>query len=106
MAALSFTYPMLLFLLVIPALLIVWVWKCEGKRVVLPFDHGRPRGGRRWAYVINVAESVPPVLLGAVIVVLAGPQQLSEPKTKRVLTNIEFCVDISGSMTTDRKSVV
>jgi Ca-activated chloride channel family protein len=39
------------------------------------------------------------VLLGAVIVVLAGPQQLSEPKTKRVLTNIEFCVDISGSMT-------
>jgi Ca-activated chloride channel family protein len=33
-------------------------------------------------------------------VLLAGPQRLSEPRSRRVLTNIEFCVDISGSMTT------
>jgi Ca-activated chloride channel homolog len=35
-----------------------------------------------------------------VIVVLAGPQRLGEPQSKRVLTNIELCVDVSGSMTT------
>jgi Ca-activated chloride channel homolog len=32
-------------------------------------------------------------------VILAGPQRWDEPKTRRVLTNIEFCVDVSGSMT-------
>ena len=95
----SFTYPAVLFLLPVPALLLVWVWRRAGRRIVLPFDHGRPWAARRWRFVIQVAESIPPLVLAAVIVVLAGPQQLSEPRTKRVLTNIEFCVDISGSMT-------
>jgi len=39
------------------------------------------------------------LLLAVVIVILAGPQRYGEPQSKRVLTNIEFCVDISGSMT-------
>jgi Ca-activated chloride channel family protein len=95
----SFTYPALLFLLVLPALLAMWVWRREGNRIALPFDHGRQRAGRRWHFLIGLAETVPPLLLAAVLVILAGPQQLSEPRTKRALTNIEFCVDISGSMT-------
>ena len=56
--------------------------------------------GRGWAIALLVAESVPALILATVIVLLAGPQQLSAPRTKRVLTNIEFCVDISSSMTT------
>jgi Ca-activated chloride channel family protein len=40
-------------------------------------------------------------LLAVVIVILAGPQRLGEPKSKRVMTNIEFCVDVSGSMTAE-----
>jgi Ca-activated chloride channel family protein len=43
---------------------------------------------------------VPALILAVVIVLLAGPQQLSAPRTKRVLTNIEFCVDVSSSMRT------
>ena len=32
------------------------------------------------------------------LLVLAGPQRWDEPQSKKVLTNIEFCVDVSGSM--------
>lgn len=51
----------------------------------------------RW--IINCAQTLPILLLAVVLLVLAGPRQLSEPQSRRVLTNIEFCVDISGSMT-------
>ena len=95
----NFTYPPVLFLLVVPAALLVWTWRREGRRLVLPFDHGRQTGGGVWRAVINIAECLPALVLAVVIVILAGPQQLSEPKTKRVLTNIEFCVDVSYSMT-------
>ena len=46
-----------------------------------------------------MAESLPALVLAVVIVLLANPQQMSLPRAKRVLTNIEFAVDISGSMT-------
>ncbi len=95
----SFTYPTVLYLLVIPAMLLVWVWRRAGRRVVLPFDHGVQPSGGRLRFFIGLAESLPAMLLAVVIFLLAVPQQLSEPKTKRSLTNIEFCVDISGSMT-------
>ena len=95
----SFSHPSVLFLLVVPALLVVWIWRRETGRIVLPFDHGQQRSGKWLKLPINLAETLPALVLAAAIVILAGPQQLSEPKTKRVLTNIEFCVDISGSMT-------
>ena len=49
---------------------------------------------------MKAGESLPALVLALVILLLAGPQRLSAPKTRRVLTNIEFCVDVSGSMTT------
>jgi Ca-activated chloride channel family protein len=45
-------------------------------------------------------ESVPPLLLAVAILLVAGPQRLGEPRDKRVLSNIELCLDISYSMTT------
>ncbi len=94
----SFAHWYVLFFLVIPAALLVWVWRRQGRHVVLPFDYAPP-GGRGWEFVLKVAESVPALLLAVVLVLLAGPQKLGEPKEKRALTNIEMCVDISGSMT-------
>lgn len=94
-----FAYPSVLFLLCIPALLLYWVWRRHGREVALPWDHRNQRTGRGWGRTINVFESLPPLLLAVVILVLAGPQQIGEPRTKRVMTNIEFCVDVSGSMT-------
>ena len=95
----SFHYPLLLALLVVPLLLLIWVWRRNGTRVVLPLD-GSSKGRIGWAQIfLHLAESIPAFLLMVTIIILAGPQQLGEPKSKRVLTNIEFCVDVSGSMT-------
>jgi Ca-activated chloride channel family protein len=95
----SFSHPAVLFLLLVPAALLVWVWRREDRRLVLPFDHGRACSGRAWRVVLNLAESLPALALSVVIVLLAGPLQFSEPKTRRAMTNIELCVDVSGSMT-------
>src|SRR5207249_1183547 len=85
---------------VIPAALLYWTWWRPGRRLTLPFDHGRPGSGSGWYALISVTESAPPLLLVLAVILLAGPQRLGEPKDKRVLTNIELCLDVSGSMTT------
>jgi Ca-activated chloride channel family protein len=69
------------------------------RRVVLPFDHGKPGTGWGWLVLLTTMEALPALLLGVAIVLLAGPQKLGEPKDKRILTNIEMCLDVSGSMT-------
>lgn len=95
----SFAHPWLLPLLLVPGWLLAWTWRREGRRVALPFDHGRQRRGRGWKFLIALSESLPPMVLACVVLLLAGPQQMGAPRTKRALTNIEFCVDVSGSMT-------
>ena len=89
----------LLALLVVPLGLLAWVWVRAGRNVVLPFDHGNQQRGRWLGSLVNLGEMIPPLVLSVVVFILAVPQQLSEPKTRRTLSNIEFCVDISGSMT-------
>jgi len=101
MLALSFGNAWVLSLLVVPALLLVWVWRRESRRLVLPFDHGKGRRGVVLRVLLQSAESLTALLLAVAVLLLAGPQSLGAPKTKRSLTNIEFCVDISGSMTAD-----
>lgn len=95
----SFTYPAALFALILPAALLLHVWRRHGRRVVLPFDHGQQKRGVGLGFLINLAECLPALVLAGAITILAGPQRLDAPKSRRVLTNIEFCVDISGSMT-------
>jgi Ca-activated chloride channel family protein len=94
----SFRHPALLFLLVVPAALLLWTWSRRGAAVTLPFDHGAPRTSRWTRGALGVAESLPALVLALVVVILAGPQAWDEPREKRVLTNIQFCVDVSGSM--------
>ncbi len=96
----GFQHLWLLFLLpflVIP--LAAWIWRRRGGNVALPFDHSASPSGTWMRWLINAAQTLPILLLALVLLILAGPTQLSEPKSRRVLTNIEFCVDISGSMT-------
>jgi len=95
----TFAHPWVLLLLLAPLLLLAWTWRRRTGAVVAPFDGSRARGSRWLGVVVDAAETLPVLLLAAAIVMLAGPQRLSEPQTRRVLTNIEFCVDISGSMT-------
>ncbi len=94
----SFRTPSALFLLVVPVALIAWVWNRSSGAVALPFDHA-PSSPRRWTtFFLRSAETLPALVLALVIVILAGPQSWDEPKSKRVLTNIQVCVDVSGSM--------
>jgi Ca-activated chloride channel family protein len=95
----TFQHPLVLLLLLIPAALLVWVWLRPGQQIVLPFDYGRPGRGWGWRVLLEIAESLPALLLAVAIILLAGPHRYGEPQAKRKLTNIQLCLDISGSMT-------
>lgn len=93
-----FRHPGWLALLVVPAALLLWTWRRSGGGVVLPLDHGEARR-MPWAHAaLRCAESLPALLLALAILLLAGPQRWDEPRSKRALTNIQMCVDVSGSM--------
>ena len=101
--SLSFGHPWALALLAIPLLLLALVWSGKGGRLALPFD-GTARADRRsrglgLSVLLRLAESVSPLLIAVAVVLLAGPQKIGAPSTKRKLTKIQFCVDVSGSMT-------
>jgi len=97
-ALVPFRHPAVLFLMLVPAALLVWTWRRRGREVVLPFDHARKQGSTALRLLVGLADSLPALLLAVVVAILAGPQRWDEPRSQRVLTNIEFCVDVSGSM--------
>ncbi|MCA8949414.1 MAG: VWA domain-containing protein [Planctomycetes bacterium] len=94
-----FARPLLLLLLVLPLLQLAWVWRRTGRRVALPFDQGLRGSGWWLRALLGIGESLPALLLAVAVIVIALPQELAAPRQKRALTNIQFCVDISGSMT-------
>lgn len=94
----AFRHPSMLALLVVPAALLLWTWKRAGRAVVLPLDDSKIQHSRMAHFFLRCAESLPALALAVVIVILAGPQRWDVPRSKRALTNIEFCVDVSGSM--------
>ena len=94
----TFRHAWVLTLLAVPLALLGWVWTRRGRAVVLPLDHARSQDGRWIARALKLFESLPALALGVAICLLAGPQRWDEPRTQRALTNIEFCVDVSGSM--------
>ncbi|MFM8420903.1 MAG: vWA domain-containing protein [Verrucomicrobiota bacterium] len=95
----QFAHPWVLGLLVVPVALVLWEWQRRGHVVRAPFDHaGRPRG--RWlGRLVNGASSLPAMVLAAALLLLARPQRSDVPKDERLVTNIQFCMDVSGSMT-------
>ena len=103
LTSISFARPMLLLLLALPVLLAAWELTRRGVRVALPFDHRpaaelRPTRRRLLGGLVTLANVLPPVLLAAAILLLAGPRRQVDGPRDRKLTNIQFCLDISGSM--------
>lgn len=94
----AFRHPWVLVFLVAPFLLLVHAWRAPKGGVVLPLDRARSQDGRWLARLLRTVESLPALLLALVILLAAAPQRWDEPRTQRELTNIEFCVDVSGSM--------
>lgn len=96
-----FAYPLVLLALVLPIGLLVWTWidGGTGHRVAIPADGAGLRQRKILGFSLNLAASLPALILAVAVLLLAGPQQLSEPKSKKRLTNIQFALDVSGSMT-------
>jgi Ca-activated chloride channel family protein len=103
----SFSNWHFLFGLFIPAALLIWTWLRDrtpvlglgiDRRVALPQDHSMTRGGGISNFIIKCFLCFAPLLLAVAIILWAGPRRSGVPQSKRELTNIEFCLDLSGSM--------
>src|SRR5690242_6599561 len=94
----TFAHPWLLLLLLLPLGLAVFLWKRGGRRVPLPFDHRPLPRARLMSFLLRSADLQPVLLLAVAIAILAGPRRFEQPRSERELTNILFCLDISGSM--------
>ena len=76
-----------------------WVWKRRARRVAVPYDHsGRP-AGKGWWFTLSCMETLVPILTGIVLLILCNPLTTGSPIDRRSMSNIQFCVDSSGSMT-------
>src|SRR5262245_53856281 len=97
----TFVHPWVLLFLAVPVVLF-WTVLGRGPGVVLPFDY-KAHADRRWLRrLLSVFDAVPLLLLAAAVVLLAQPQMLKQPKGERSLTNIQICLDVSGSMSGPR----
>ena len=94
----TFAHPWLLALLVLPVGLAVFLWKRGGRRVPLPFDHQPIRRARLLGILLKSADLLPVLLFAIAIAILAGPRRFEQPRSEREMTNILFCLDVSGSM--------
>jgi Ca-activated chloride channel family protein len=93
----TFTHPWVLLFLIVPALLIV----VPPRRVfglVMPMDNMEHRRHPLLSRVLGAMDRVPALVLAAALMLLAGPQMLKQPGQTRTLTNIQFAMDVSGSM--------
>ena len=95
----TFAFPAVLILLALPVLLLVWEWRRRGTVLAMPFDHSGAKRGRGLEGVVKLVNLCAPLLLAVAIVLLAGPQRPLSQGNQRVLSNIEFVLDVSGSMT-------
>ena len=68
------------------------------RRIALPQDYGVAKQGKFADFFIKCFLSAAPLMLATAIILWAQPRRLGVPQEKRELTNIEFCLDLSGSM--------
>lgn len=96
----TFAYPWVLLFLALPAILIV-VPPARAFGLVMPFDGHTHRSGRKFSWLLAGFDRLAALVLAGVILMLADPQVLKRPRQERSLTNIQFCLDVSGSMTSE-----
>jgi len=91
--------PWMLFMIIIPMAVLAWIWARRGRRVAVPLDYGTRPSRSVIQVLISLSESLLPAILTVAIVIACIPLTAGNPVSQRRLTNIEFCVDCSGSMT-------
>lgn len=98
----TFTHPWVLLLLAIPVILLI-APPSRGFGLVMPFDHHEHRRRRWLGWTLAAFDRIPALILACVVFIIAGPQMLKTPRQTRSLTNIQFCLDVSGSMMVDNR---
>lgn len=94
----TFGHPEYLWLLLVPLLLGLAIFKLKSHPVVMPFDHA-PAAKRGWvSKLASLAQFLPVLLLSVAVLLLCRPIQSAMPREERELTNIEIVLDVSGSM--------
>ncbi len=94
----TFERPLLLLLLAVPLLVgVLEIWR-PGQTVVLPFDHARLTPHRSIRGLLRFMHLLGPLMLSVAVIALAGPQKQQQRGGTRLSTNIQFCLDVSGSM--------
>ena len=93
-----FAHSWVLLFLAAPMVLLLWEWGWRRDRIAFPIDHARHRKRTLLSPTLRLAAGLPALLLANAILLLAGPQRLDDPRNVRELTNIEICLDVSGSM--------
>jgi Ca-activated chloride channel family protein len=96
--SMEFVRPFVLMFLIIPVSIAFWEWVRKGQPLVMPFDRGDQRPGWWLGGAVNVSQMFPQLLMAIAIVILAGPQKPGVPEDEKIMANINFCLDISGSM--------
>lgn len=91
--------PVVVGCLLVSLLFLVWIWSRRSRRIAVPYDHSDSPAGRGWWVLITSAESLLPILTGIVLLILCIPLTTGSPVDRRTMSNIQFCVDSSGSMT-------
>ena len=94
-----FANPTYLIALLIPVALVIYTWRTHTRALSLPFDHQNTPHSKSLGFILNIVNSLPALILTIAILILAGPRSFERPKAERELTNIQFCLDVSGSMT-------
>jgi Ca-activated chloride channel homolog len=94
----TFLHPILIPFLCIPIIIAFAEWFRKGQTIVLPFDHTARRRGFPLKLAVFIANCLPPSLLAAALLLLAGPIRTAPPETERLITNIQLCLDVSRSM--------
>ncbi|MBI1338341.1 MAG: VWA domain-containing protein [Phycisphaera sp.] len=93
-----FANPERLWLLAIPVVLAFWEWVRRGHAVILPIDFRVRRKGLWLIALIHSANMLPALLLIFAILLFANPRTQSEPEVVKSHTNVQFVLDLSGSM--------
>ena len=91
--------PWMLLAMVIPITVTIWIWARTGRRIAVPIDYSARPSRSTIQVLISLAETLLPLILLIAILIASIPLATGNPVSQRRLTNIEFCVDCSGSMT-------
>ena len=83
---------------IIPLLLCFHAWIGKGQSVPLPMDQAGIKNRKFISVLLKLTAMIPPLILMVVIFILAGPKVKGRPQEERQLSNIQICLDASGSM--------